>query len=565
MDPISLWLAKEMANKKWPDNEPPSWPWKLDGGRERVQFANDHDLEAMARPGAHEIVVNEEDYNTASLEAWDVIEEMNGYTDPAEFIFTYGDVPHRMKCNQEGRWVPELLTKDRLMSRLTDLIIWKARRQKDSKVVRQPTCPSGVASLVLARPSPPIPALRRIVEAPVLDRHGSVVDEPGYHADAQLFYMPADDLKVPYVNPRPLKRDRDRALKLVLNELFVDFPFRTEADRTQAVLLFLEPFVRDMIPGLTPLWVVEAPTPGTGKSLLVDCALHAATGLASVPIMTPEGMDGQEWRKQITTHMLSGVPALKLDNVTDLSSTVLSGALTTPEWHDRILGVNREINIPIRLTWTATGNNISMSKEMVRRTVMIYLDPDSEFPEERTAFRNVLPRYIYENRAEFIWAALTLARWWAKDDPRHRPRKGTPQFGSFVEWRRVMGGIATALGLPGFLGNQLEKRERADSGTSAVAEVLERWYVSKGGKEIVLNELPLTVTEPLGWDRADPAYNKRLGNLARELVDGIYGGYRLRYARDPATNEIKQKHKTKMYFVEKVNSGADDADAAPDD
>jgi hypothetical protein len=67
MDVISLAIAQEIRNKRWPDNEPQSRPWRLDESRLRIHFANDHDLKAMARDQAEEIIINDDqDYHNVA-------------------------------------------------------------------------------------------------------------------------------------------------------------------------------------------------------------------------------------------------------------------------------------------------------------------------------------------------------------------------------------------------------------------------------------------------------------------------------------------------------------------
>jgi hypothetical protein len=55
---------------------------------------------------------------------------------------------------------------------------------------------------------------------------------------------------------------------MLLLELFGDFPFATDADRTNALGALLLPFVRELVDDPTPLHLIEAPSPGIGKGLL---------------------------------------------------------------------------------------------------------------------------------------------------------------------------------------------------------------------------------------------------------------------------------------------------------
>src|SRR5215475_1668179 len=121
---------------------------------------------------------------------------------------------------------------------------------------------------------------------------------PGYHAAARIYYDPKAGAVVPPVPDEPTAADLDRARALVLDDLLVDFPFVSDADRAHAVALFLLPFVRELISGPTPLHLIEAPTMGSGKGLLADALLLPTLGSAPTPMA--EASTDEEWRKRIT-------------------------------------------------------------------------------------------------------------------------------------------------------------------------------------------------------------------------------------------------------------------------
>src|SRR5262249_52130600 len=116
------------------------------------------------------------------------------------------------------------------------------------------------------------------------------------------------------------------------------------------------------------LHLIDAPSPGTGKGLLADVMSVPATG-RSATIMT-EGQDDAEWRKRITAVLVGGPAFILIDNLRErLDSAALSAALTGSTWTDRILGYTRLATVPVRAVWVATGNNISLSNELARRSV----------------------------------------------------------------------------------------------------------------------------------------------------------------------------------------------------
>ena len=233
--------------------------------------------------------------------------------------------------------------------------------------------------------------LARFGEAIVrLERSGSdgtVHDRAGYGRASRCFYAPAPHLSVPPVPEHPSVGDVEEAKRLIVEELLGDFPFVSPSELSHAVAMLLEQFVRVMIDGPTPLYLREAPTPGTGKSLLADVLTLPASGRRKVAKMA-EARDPDEWRKRLVAK-LRNAPAYLVDNLRRaLDSGALAMTLTAGEIEDRLLGVSETVTLPVRCTLAATANNPQVSDEMARRSVRIRLDTGMEFPEQRGRFRH---------------------------------------------------------------------------------------------------------------------------------------------------------------------------------
>lgn len=57
--------------------------------------------------------------------------------------------------------------------------------------------------------------------------------------------------------------------------------------------------------------------------------------------------------------------------------------MTTGYISGRIIQTSRDVTLPVRCTWVATGNGLSMSDEIARRSYLIELETDVERPEDR--------------------------------------------------------------------------------------------------------------------------------------------------------------------------------------
>src|SRR5690606_12460616 len=91
-----------------------------------------------------------------------------------------------------------------------------------------------------------------------------------------------------------------------LRNLLIDFVFDSDASFAHAIALMLSPIVRPAINGPTPLHLVDAPTPGSGKSLLARICLIPGVGKNIAITSGPK--EEEEWRKKITSGLLSGKP-----------------------------------------------------------------------------------------------------------------------------------------------------------------------------------------------------------------------------------------------------------------
>jgi hypothetical protein len=396
--------------------------------------------------------------------------------------------------------------------------------------------PKGVAADLATLPVwKGIPILKAVVECPVLAEDGSLVMQPGYNAAARLRYHPAPGLSVAPVPENPSAEDIARA-KALLGELLADFPFADEASRANALAALLLPFVRSLIAGPTPLHLIDAPTPGTGKSLRAHAICIPATGREAEA--TTEGSDQDEWRKRILSVLAESPTYVLLDNLRHtLDSAALASAVTARVWKDRILGVSKMAALPVACTWLATGNNTELSHEMIRRTALIRLDAKRDQPWTRKGFRH--PRLIawaQEHRGELVWAALVLCRAWLVAG---RP-KGQRTLGMFEGWVETLGGILDVAGVPGLLGNADELLREADKELPQSRAFATAWWEAHGDCPVATADLfalasghaPPLLPEVLhGKGKPDEHGQRiRLGKAVGRKRGCVCGSYRIESA-----------------------------------
>lgn len=356
----------------------------------------------------------------------------------------------------QGLGVVEV-NRDRLTFLMSESANWFRVQSRGDSSVRVPVSPPKdlVANVNAAGPELwGLHRLDRIVTTPVFAGDGSLRTERGYHEASRSFFIPPSGLKIRQVSVKPTEVELKKA-KALLDELFQDFKFVGLSDRAHAWALLLQPFAREMIRGATPLYSVQAPKQGTGKTLLVQSAFAAAVGVVD-SYAEPHG--DEEMEKRLTAMLREAAPVVFFDNVDRfISYPSLASALTKPTWSGRVLGVSATVTLPITCSFVLTANNPSFSDDLKRRTVPILLDARMEDPSQRTGFTHSLPSWALQNRGELVWASCTLiASWVAVGRP--AAAEGTPTLGSYGPWRRVMGGILRHVKVDGFLDNLTSTR-----------------------------------------------------------------------------------------------------------
>lgn len=317
--------------------------------------------------------------------------------------------------------------------------------------------------------------LRGLTHTPMVRADGSILAEPGYDAASGYLFLPGQGVKVPAVPEAPTVQEVSRAVGL-LHEMVAGFPFESGDDRANYFGLLLTPLLRLVTPPSYKMFGIGAHQPGSGKTLLADCAtiLHGGVLRSEMP------EDEPEMRKQITSILsTTSAPIVHVDNVTGvLKSPTLAGLLTASQpLQDRELGSSRMIETVNDRVWVVTGNNLSLGGDLVRRTIIITIDPNMPSPETRSFEIADLKGWVKEHRNELLWSLLVLIRHWVASG---RPAPARAQSDSFAAWESTVGGILHAAGVPGSFDTESGKRAAAGGDDDGLAGVLERIWARRG-------------------------------------------------------------------------------------
>jgi hypothetical protein len=264
------------------------------------------------------------------------------------------------------------------------------------------------------------PPLHAVIETPTLRPDGSVLQTPGYDPETFIYFAPS--IAFPPIPEQPSKDEAFAALGKI-RWLLKDFPFlgkdmnqegeMQDAVKTESVALasILTALIRRSL-NIAPMFLFDAPTASSGKTLLSNVVASIATG-RSASLMTWSG-DPDEERKQLMALLQNGDVIGVYDNIDKpLGGAPLCKVLTSDVISNRQLGSNSaeaRLVAPTCSTFIGTGNNIVVFGDARTRVLRCRIDPNMEHPEERNLDADALIRLIEDNRAKIVYACLIILR-----------------------------------------------------------------------------------------------------------------------------------------------------------
>lgn len=387
--------------------------------------------------------------------------------------------------------------------------------------------PQDAATTYLARVGDwKVPFLQGVTQSPTLRADGTVLQTPGYDPFSALLYDPGN-VGFPRIPEAPSEAEARKALD-ILSQPFRDFAFGSGADKSVAMAAVLTALVRPMFPS-APLFAIDAPTAGTGKSLMAETIGIIATG--HKPAMLSQGANADEDQKRLSSVLMAGDQVIVIDNCDrPIHGDFLCSMLTQERVRPRVLGKSEMRTLPTRCLVVATGNNLVLSGDVTRRALTCRLDSGVERPDQR--------QFDFDPRAEalafrriLVAAGLTVLRAYISAE---RPNP-MAKIGSFEDWNVVREAIV-------WLGwdDPADTRERilADDPAKAILlDLLRLWWGALGERPVTLAELAALadksgrgpehdlITELISNTRYPSFNTKSIGRFLGKHVDRIVGGF----------------------------------------
>lgn len=435
-----------------------------------------------------------------------------------------------------------------LQKRLADSIIWQRNARKKlngaNVIVQVPTDPpASIAPIIKSDAGDwPFNKIAGVITAPTIRRDGSILFREGYDKKTKLLLVAPPEM--PRLIEHPTHDDAIAASRRIAT-LFGNFPFVDKASLAVAMSAFITPIVRAAMT-VAPLHAISAPTPGSGKSYLVDICVAAVKG--NTAPATPIGKNEDETEKRISGCMLQGDPIIVLDNVNGvLEGDALCQCIERPLVKFRTLGESRMTEIENKVTIFATGNRIELPDDMRRRSILCTLDANMERPELRQFTFDPVSE-VLDNRGSYIADALTIVRAYKiAGMPDCLPR-----LASFHEWSDMVRSAIVWCGFEDPLKSMEQVREN-DTRRDALIDFVNEWRKNVY-RPVTAKEL---FDEALGNPELQASMrafiNHRSGN-----VDAVLLGQRLGKVKDSIIDghkivSVKDKHTGKsVWSIEAV-------------
>jgi len=395
-----------------------------------------------------------------------------------------------------------------------------AWRRREGDTVKEAKPDRDVLRTLAEVPDDRLEVLRRVTDLPQLTVDG-FREDTGYDAGTETLRVIPDEY-----DPGMTLNDA----KAALLDAFGEFPFAGPADYANMLGVMLTPMIGAHT-GRGPGLMVDAPTPGTGKSLLATCCGIITSGGNPKRLQLPnERDDTTETPKRLASALEAG-RAILLDNLSgNVNSPTLAEYMTEGEWSTRRLGYSdRHQVFDTRAQVTvATANNAMVSAELADRFLNCRLDRG--VPDPRNAgitFRHEnLTAHVTEHRAALTSALAALVRAWVDAG---RPTSARPAaLGSYDAWRNCVSDILAHGGIDGFATNVQAFSKRA-VGSDDPTAFLRAWWAAH--EDMVVGAAELFAVAGLDGDdplldlrgNSERALRTALGRHLPKLVDRVCG------------------------------------------
>ena len=303
-------------------------------------------------------------------------------------------------------------SRDNLHLRAEQSVLHYKVKETETSIIPYPVAtPQPIINKLIDHPSPLAPRVSGLVSHPVISLEGRVISSEGIDKETGLLLQfGGSSFRVPKNTTRD---DAKRVAGKLTEKLFAEFCFRDEPSQenlyqTAALAFLLSGIFRKVI-DQAPGFLIVANVQGSGKTTLARIVHVILTG-RDMPVSSLGG-NPEEMKKEMLATLMQSPAMVCYDNLLDgseIRDPILAKVITSPHFKGRVLGKSQEITVPTNSVLALTGNNVSLSADLVRRFLTIHLTTDVARPETRTFRHPDIVQHCLNLRVEAVQACLAI-------------------------------------------------------------------------------------------------------------------------------------------------------------
>lgn len=301
-----------------------------------------------------------------------------------------------------------------LQMRVEQSALHVVRSEKDGVEELSPIpTPDQIVRKMLDNPASLAPKVQGLVTHPLVAQNGRGISTEGYDEQTGLFFaFGGAKFTVP---TKPSPKAAQAAFDRINSLLFGEFQFKETPDNgdlysAAAVALLLTGFYRKLL-DQAPGGLVTATTQGSGKTTLLRM-IHIILNGRDMPVSSLSD-NSEENAKAMLAALLESPAMLCFDNLPDgfeINDSTLAKAITSPIFKGRILGKSQEVSVPTATLFAITGNNLTLSCDLLRRFLTVQLESSSARPEQRSFKHRDIVQRVLEIREQVVLDCLTMVK-----------------------------------------------------------------------------------------------------------------------------------------------------------
>lgn len=378
-----------------------------------------------------------------------------------------------------------------------------------------------------------LPVLVGVARQPYFRDDGFLVTQPGYDQVSKRFgVFDASQFAIP---AHPTKETALGALAM-LRDVLSEFRFGGPTDEAAALSATFTATTRPAL-AHAPLFHAMAAISGSGKSYLCEMIVAFSGPAESLKVSFPP--TSEEATKAIMSFLVKNPAVVEFDDMTTdlLPHGIINRMLTADPITDRVLGYSKTVTVSTRSLFLSSGNNVGPLRDMLRRVVIINIDPRCATPTTITYKGNPVDT-VRKHRGAYVAAVLTIIQAWkAAGSPRSNVSSIATYGGAWADYCRHP---LIWLGLPDPATSLLAQVQH-DPDSEALGALLSAWFKEFGSTPTTVRKVIATASFG-NEDLHDAIYDfpvvdrgdinpSKLGWLLKKNANRIVGGLAFREAQ----------------------------------